>query len=938
MSTTPASSTTHQYLRQVLHQTDPPPPIKARFFYTSTIPIDDPLSPLPPPASSDSTWVRQPPKPFSEYDNTALDKAWNQLRHQILRYDEERGEKDGSHEDSRVRSRTSASTARGRSGSGSKGALSRSRHAKQPASGLSQVDTWQEDDASTAEVPESASDLAAGTDTTGNPFTRLPSKQKLDPSSAQRFEDRPARPMHRTLDSYTWDDPSHLAEHSPAPEKRKKKVDPSPTAKVAVGISRLHQVEMPELHMTPIYWAPVHDTAQVMRGTWFYEDTMLPVETPVANMLEAGYIDLQCWTETWQDELNSAVEVGALGEMKIVHKLWPDKPRKSVNSRGSESGSRRGTIRDDNLLRAATTNLFEDEPESIEQQRHRAVEAACDIIDVSTGAGGVDNKAYGEATYGRAGAVRTYGTCGVIYANEREAKILKPTLLPSAYYGRRPLANYVRKNHKIGIPVVRGFDQSKWDKLYPPKKGGAMQEKAERGVAAAGPDADRRRKQDPDLAKADRPKVTDLVFVIHGIGQKLSQRMESFHFTHAINAFRREIMVECGNKEVKHRFRGDMGGIMVLPINWRHSLSFEEGGYRPDDPAGAQPDSTINEFTLNDITPDTLPSVRGIVSDVMLDIPYYMSHHQPKMIAAVIREANRVYRIWCHNNPGFAEHGNVHIIAHSLGSVMSIDILSKQPTTVPKHLSDPTQIDLDAEEVDHFLFNTHNLFLAGSPAGFFLLLRRAQLRPRIDHPSAQAIADPTSNIAAICGERGEYGCISVHNIYNIINGYDPVAYRMNAAVDTSYSAALKKAFIPSNTPSFWFPPGTSNTARWFGGIGGPATSAATNLNVPSMPRLPSNVELETHNFTREELAEKRMTLLNDNGQIDYFVKYGGGTFEIQYLTMLGAHSAYWGLKDFIRMVVVEIGREGGREGTLAGLRAGKKRGGAAAGLSAAANK
>ena len=32
-------------------------------------------------------------------------------------------------------------------------------------------------------------------------------------------------------------------------------------------------------------------------------------------------------------------------------------------------------------------------------------------------------------------------------------------------------------------------------------------------------------------------------------------------------------------------------------------------------------DPSINEYTLKDITPETLPAVRGIVSDVMLDIP-----------------------------------------------------------------------------------------------------------------------------------------------------------------------------------------------------------------------------------------------------------------------------------------------------------------------------
>jgi hypothetical protein len=47
--------------------------------------------------------------------------------------------------------------------------------------------------------------------------------------------------------------------------------------------------------------------------------------------------------------------------------------------------------------------------------------------------------------------------------------------------------------------------------------------------------------------------------------------------------------------------------------------------------------------------------------------------------------------------------------------------------------------------------------------------------------------------------------------------------------------------------------------------------------------------------------------------------------EIQYLTMLGAHSAYWGLKDFIRVIVMETGRKPGVEGALGGLRAVRKK-------------
>jgi hypothetical protein len=314
-----------------------------------------------------------------------------------------------------------------------------------------------------------------------------------------------------------------------------------------------------------------------------------------------------------------------------------------------------------------TSTLAEGEPETPEQLRAKAVEAACDIVDISTGPGGADNKASGISMYGANGAMRKYAAFGVIYSNDREARLLKPSLMPSEYYGRRPLANYIRKGHKIGIGVVRGFDQRAWDRLHPTKSTPKAKKAAQGATSStSNVSSDGRPKVGSDTASSEQSNVTDLVFIIHGIGQHLSHRMESFHFTHAINAFRREINVEVGSNEVRARFRPDMGGIMALPINWRHSLSFEEGGYREgtENPA-------INEFSLADITPETLPAVRNIVNDVMADIPYYMSHHQPKMIAAVIKEANHVYQLWCKNNPGFAETGRVHLIAHSLGSEWS---------------------------------------------------------------------------------------------------------------------------------------------------------------------------------------------------------------------------------------------------------------------------
>jgi hypothetical protein len=271
----------------------------------------------------------------------------------------------------------------------------------------------------------------------------------------------------------------------------------------------------------------------------------------VANMIEAGYIELQPWTQTWKDELNSAIEVGAYGEVKILHKLWPDRLPKPESRPSTSQQMQAGLVQ----------STMPEEEHDPEKERKELVENVCDLIDISTGPNGPDNKAAGDLEYAADGRKQLYLKAGIIYANENEAYILKPTLQPSDYYGRRPLANYIRKGRSIGLCVVRGFDQARWERLHPSTNTPKTQA-AHAGASTAQAGA----------PPTQRPQVTDLVLVIHGIGQKLSERMETFHFTHAMNGFRREVNVELGTPEVKRHLRKDMGGIMVLPVRFSSSL------------------------------------------------------------------------------------------------------------------------------------------------------------------------------------------------------------------------------------------------------------------------------------------------------------------------------------------------------------------------------
>ncbi|KAL2817157.1 DDHD domain-containing protein [Aspergillus granulosus] len=941
------------------HSLDQPPKPRPQFFYTSSLPIDDPLSSLPPPPSGQAQVdERVPPQPFSVRDHIALEEAWlaiqrtkrhevtsSDTRYSIARNTTARITVPGreslvpSDSPTRTRQRTSlVGSQRGQNVAHESSSSLQTPPQKLPfrlsndspqteyqeGSSLERTRDQSTYDSGMADGITFASQLHRKREISpsGNSKSvrRKTSGRKEDPgldggesvsSQGRRSRDasisgspflrapttQPSSPLSRSLESvsvkngeyelhddhqagsYAASKPSGLRTSTYQEEMiddSETKTDDGSTkeevdAKIPVGVSRLHLVELPNLKMKPIYWSPLHDISNVIRATWFYKNTMLPVETELANRLEDGYAYLKPWTETWQDELNSCVENGADAEMKIVHRLWPSEDDTLLGRKGSLQEVER---------------------------------------DTSDFAEFTDNWAAGGSP-GLTAAVKPYMTWSVIYADGKNAQILRPSLLPSPSRGRRPLSA-IRKGRQIGIPVIRGFSRRAWEKLHPSKPSPVDVRNYLRGAQAK----PRMPGSGEQICYAcameeSRPTPTDLIFVIHGIGQKLSERMESFHFTHAINAFRRQVNVELNSEEVWPHVRDGHGGIMVLPINWRSTLSLEDANLESqvtDDPA-------TNHFTLKDITPETIPAVRSLISDVILDIPYYLSHHKPKMIEAVVKEANRVFRLWCENNPGFQQNGRVHLLAHSLGSAMAVDILSHQPTTIP-HFDFPN-LDL---HTDIFEFDTKNLFLCGSPVGLFLFINKANLSPRKGRGKPGSEGD--DRLPGVASDVDTYGCLAVDNLYNIMHTTDPIAYRVNAAVDGDLAASLKPASIPSTSASLW--KSLSSPFRW-------SSTTATSL-APERPsflaasKLPSNVEMETHDFTREEIAEKRMLLLNDNGQIDYFLSGGGGPLNIQYLNMLSAHSSYWILSDFVRFLVIEIARRQERDAVLPVLRAEKRKG------------
>lgn len=224
------------------------------------------------------------------------------------------------------------------------------------------------------------------------------------------------------------------------------------------------------------------------------------------------------------------------------------------------------------------------------------------------------------------------------------------------------------------------------------------------------------------IVSDDVTPCTDLVLVIHGIGQQLATQYEAYNFVYAGNQLRQVMRKQSADPALSSIARNRR--IQVLPVQWRASLQLDEAKTEED-----RHHSMDNRFTIADITLQRgVPWIRELTNSVLLDIPLFMSQHRQKMIEAVCMQANRLYRLWLARNPDFEKNGRVHIIGHSLGSALVAHILSNQPTRMPAFSQLPLPVITQTR--DRFLFNTSNLFLCGSPLGIFLHLDQAQIMPR----------------------------------------------------------------------------------------------------------------------------------------------------------------------------------------------------------------
>uniref|UniRef100_UPI0037E75211 phospholipase DDHD1b n=1 Tax=Semicossyphus pulcher TaxID=241346 RepID=UPI0037E75211 len=274
------------------------------------------------------------------------------------------------------------------------------------------------------------------------------------------------------------------------------------------------------------------------------------------------------------------------------------------------------------------------------------------------------------------------------------------------------------------------------------------------------------------------PETTHIVFVVHGIGQKMDQGRIIRNTSMMRDAARKMEEKHFSDRTTEH--------VEFLPVEWRSKLA-------------------LDGDTVDSITPDKVRGLRDMLNSSAMDIMYYTSPlYRDEITRGLTLELNRLYSLFCSRNPDFEKSGKVSIVSHSLGCVITFDIMTgwdpvrfhhqeapdpeetkaRWPSEQERHLQEQLRLthlrlrDLEDQfqglqtsscvSVPALKFKVENFFCMGSPLAVFLALRG--IRP--GNNGMQDHILPTS----IC-----------KRLFNIFHPTDPVAYRLEPLILKHYS-------------------------------------------------------------------------------------------------------------------------------------------------------
>ena len=145
-----------------------------------------------------------------------------------------------------------------------------------------------------------------------------------------------------------------------------------------------------------------------------------------------------------------------------------------------------------------------------------------------------------------------------------------------------------------------------------------------------------------------------LILIVHGIGNvKQYQDENAEQFTSSINFVQ-------SNHFPESRYKCE-----VRMIDWNSILKTE------------QTLEKVKRVTISQMGDSD--SYRNMINQTGLDILFYLGkHYRPKILKRVVEEARKHYLDLFENGKNKRFKGRVSIVAHSLGSVITYDLMTRQ--------------------------------------------------------------------------------------------------------------------------------------------------------------------------------------------------------------------------------------------------------------------
>lgn len=509
---------------------------------------------------------------------------------------------------------------------------------------------------------------------------------------------------------------------------------PLPVWRVPVAEDRLFEVDLRTLKYWPVFWKG--KGCEVLRGSWFFDSAKIsPCTDEVGIELESLYHTIQPWLPSYADELKSAVAIGADAEQKLrapmrslkgsyVIFLGPFLARiysDDVTSRmtktlwtvwsGAHGGGTlvaRGYDNAKRLLRTRENKKATPNSKSTTKSGHRA-RASTDgkggsplTSQVSLSQGTDTSKIEGaaEPTSTEVGATKEEEEAAIVNATASTeagaADLLRSLTNKFGTWGSSSSKRASQISTKTQNDIKEAFKeaQSRAQGGVLESTRNSLEGMTSTGLLDEAEDGSERDEKDltaEEEAREDEEELQrekereecplELIMVIHGIGQKLAEadNWKSLEFSLAVSSLR--VLL---HKRQNSAAPSDVGGggipelskgkrVQIIPVLWRATLQDFEPP-RPDEQVNPEEHLT-NHFSIDDIFSDTIPLIKQLISGILFDIPLYLSQHKEEILNRVVREMNRVYRLFIQRNEKFlANGGQTSLIAHSLGAALAVDM------------------------------------------------------------------------------------------------------------------------------------------------------------------------------------------------------------------------------------------------------------------------